>query len=130
MSEFEPSDLSIGQAILVGLRCRCPRCRIGKVFPKYLKIADECPSCGLGLLGHDSGDGAVVPAILLVGSLVVGMALYYELNYAPPLWAHIVLWGPVIFILTGLILPPLKGIGIALQYKFRSTEEPPRPGGI
>lgn len=92
-------------------------------------MADECPNCHLGLLGHDSGDGAVVPAILLIGSIVVGLALYMELAYQPPLWAHIVLWGPVVFGLTGLTLPRLKGLGIALQYKFRSTEEPPLPGG-
>lgn len=129
MTDREPYDLSIPQAILNGLRCRCPRCGVGRLFPKYLKVADRCTNCGLGLEGHDSGDGAVVPAILIIGSLVVGMALFYELNYAPPLWAHVAIWGPVIFILTGLILPLLKGIGIALQYKFRSTDEPPRPGG-
>ncbi len=120
---------STGQLMMIGLRCRCPRCGTGGLFHKYLKVSDECPHCHLGLQGHDSGDGAVVPAILLLGSLVVGMALYVELSYEPPLWVHIAIWGPVIFALTALILPPLKGLGIALQYKFRSTEDPPLPGG-
>ncbi|NQW01687.1 MAG: DUF983 domain-containing protein [Rhodospirillales bacterium] len=129
MAAREIPEATIGKALMSGLRCRCPRCGVGKLFPKYLKVVDECPNCHLGLQGHDSGDGAVVPAILLIGSLVVGLAFYVELTFMPPLWAHVVLWAPVILVLTGLILPPLKGLGIALQYRFRSTEEPPAPGG-
>ncbi len=129
MSAHPDPGFTTGQTILLGLRCRCPRCGVGGLFYKYLKVADACPSCHLGLQGHDSGDGAVVPAILLLGSLVVGLALVVELTFAPPLWLHMVIWAPVIIVLTCLILPPLKGLGIALQYKFRSTEEPPTPGG-
>jgi uncharacterized protein (DUF983 family) len=120
---------SIIPLLLTGLRCRCPRCRVGKVFSKYLKIADRCPECGLGLEGHDTGDGAVVPAMLLIGALVVGMAAYVEFTFTPPLWFHGVVWVPVIIGLTMMILQPLKGISIAMQYKYRSTEEDGRPGG-
>lgn len=122
-------DRTTGQIILLGIKGKCPRCGQGKVFSSYLKIADQCPNCGLGLEGHDTGDGAVVPAMLLIGSLVVGMAAYVELSFEPPLWLHAVLWVPVIIGLTMTILQPLKGISIALQYKYRSTEETGKPGG-
>jgi len=115
-------DRTVGQTIAVGLRCKCPRCGLGKTFSGYLKVAERCVVCDLDLSGHDTGDGAVVPAMLLLGSLVVGMAAYVEFSYAPPLWVHIILWIPVIFGLTMLILQPLKGISVALQYKYRSVE--------
>ena len=118
-----------GQTIKLGLRCRCPRCGTGGLFYKYLKVASACANCNLGLEEHDTGDGPVVPAMLILGSIIVAAALYYELTFAPPLWHHIVLWTPVVIGLTMLILPPLKGLAIALQYRYRSTEIPTRPGG-
>ena len=39
------------------------------------------------------------------------------------MWAHLALWPPVMTILTLLMLPPLKGLSVALQYRFRSTDE-------
>ncbi len=129
MSDETFPKFTTGQTLLLGLRCRCPRCGRGGLFSKYLKIADECSECHLGLHGHDVGDGPVVPAILVLGSLVVGLALYFEFAYEPPLWMHVVIWPPVIALLTGLTLPRLKGLAVAMQYKFRSTEEPGRLGG-
>ena len=127
VSKYPP--FSTAQILLLGLRCRCPRCGIGGLFYKYLKISDECPKCHLGFQGHDTGDAAVVPAILILGSIVMGMALYLELSVGPPVWVHMAIWTPVITISTAMILPPLKGLTIALQYKFRDTEEIGRPGG-
>lgn len=128
ISKHEFPVRSIGQLILLGLRCKCPQCGTGRIFVKYLKIANRCSSCGLNLEGHDTGDGAVVPAMLLIGTLVVGLAAYVEFTFEPPLWVHAVLWVPVVFGLTMMVLPPLKGITIALQHRYRSTEEISKPG--
>jgi uncharacterized protein (DUF983 family) len=51
------------------------------------------------------------------------MALWVEMTYMPPLWFHAVIWGPVILGLTLVLLRPLKGIMVALQYRHRSTSE-------
>jgi len=127
--DYEFPVRGAGELISLGLRCKCPRCAVGKTFSGYLKISERCPVCGLGLEGHDTGDGAVVPAMLLLGSLVVGLAAYVEFTFEPPLWVHAVLWVPTILGLTMMILQPLKGVSLALQYKYRSTEEASRPGG-
>ena len=58
----------------------------------YLKITDVCSVCSLWIAGHDVGAGPVVPAMLIIGSVVVGAALYVELAFEPPWWLHIVLW--------------------------------------
>jgi len=128
-SDQQFPDRRPGQLISIGLRCKCPRCAVGGSFAKYLKVADRCPVCGLDLGGHDTGDGAVVPAMLLIGTLVVSLAAYVEFTFEPPLWLHAVLWVPTIFLLTMVILQPLKGVVIALQYRYRSTEEDEKENG-
>ena len=117
------------ESIFFGLRGRCPRCGKGALFTAYLKITERCGVCGLGFAGHDVGDGPVVPAILVIGGIVVGMAWMMEVTFQPPLWLHAALWGPITLGLSLGMLPLLKGLSVALQYRFRSTEEEPRPGG-
>ena len=55
--------------------------------------------------------------------------LLTEIALAPPLWVHALLWTPLIVALSLAGLRPLKGVTVALQYKFRSVEEPAEPGG-
>lgn len=85
--------------------------------------------CGLGLAGHDSGDGPAVFGIFILSFGVVGLAGFVEYLFAPPLWLHAVIWTPVITGLGLLLLRPLKGLTIAIQYRYRSTEDTTRPGG-
>jgi uncharacterized protein (DUF983 family) len=35
------------QAMGRGLRLRCPRCGVGKLFTGFFTMPDACPSCGL-----------------------------------------------------------------------------------
>jgi uncharacterized protein (DUF983 family) len=94
-----------------------------------LKIVDRCPRCALGFAGHDVGDGAAIFAILILGFAVVGLALMVEIRFQPPLWIHAALWGPLVVGGTLLLLRPLKGLAVALQFRYRSTEEPTPLGG-
>ena len=103
--------------------CKCPRCGGGKLFSGYLIVRETCEVCGLDLRGHDSGDGPAIFIIFILGFLVVPMALWVEMTYMPPLWLHAVVWGPVILGVTLVLLRPLKGIMVALQYRHRSTSE-------
>lgn len=130
----EPSDSgrpgpAIGRILRSGVRGRCPRCGVGRLFTSYLKITERCDVCGLGFAGHDVGDGPVVPAILVIGGIVVGLAWMMEVTFQPPLWVHAVLWGPLTLGLSLGMLPLLKGLSVALQFRLRSTEEEPKPGG-
>ncbi len=65
----------------------------------------------------------MVPIMLVVGGLVVGMALWLELAFEPPLWLHAVVWIPCITGLVLAVLPMTKGVNIALQHRYRSTDE-------
>lgn len=112
------------------MKGRCPRCGEGHLFKGYLKVADKCDVCGLGFHGHDTGDGAVVPVLLVIGGIIVAMALGVEVAYEPPVWVHLLLWIPIGTLLTLGIMVPLKGMAVGLQYKYRSTDEDSRLGGI
>ncbi len=101
-----------------GLTCRCPRCGRGKLFSG----SPACTNCGLDYSFDDSGDGPVVFIILLAGSLVVGLALWVELTWAPPLWVHALLWTPLVLISTLGLLRPLKATMIALQYSKHAQQ--------
>jgi uncharacterized protein (DUF983 family) len=40
------ANITSGQAVLRGLRGRCPNCGQGRMFGRFLKVADRCPACG------------------------------------------------------------------------------------
>ncbi|MEQ8667223.1 MAG: DUF983 domain-containing protein [Rhodospirillales bacterium] len=122
-------ERSTGEIIRLGLAGRCPRCAEGRIFEKYLKVADGCPVCGLTLRESDVGDAAVVPLTLVIGAFLVGVGLWVEVAFEPPLWAFIAILAPFSIGLTALLLPRVNGLTVALQYRYRSTEEPTKPGG-
>ena len=105
--------------VSVGIRGRCPACGKGQLFRGYISVLDECPDCGQSYEGADSADGPAVVIMFVVGFLgLVGM-LIVEFTFHPPLWVHVVIWVPTILILSLGLLRPLKGIFIALQYRYR-----------
>ena len=105
-----------------GLRCRCPACGRGALFRGFLSVVPECAACGQDLRAHEEGDGPAVFAILLLGALVVGLALWTELRFAPPLWLHAVLWMPLTLAGALALLRPLKATLIALQFRNRPED--------
>lgn len=122
----EPTKLSErsepASALRAGVACRCPRCGKGRLFDGYLKVAHGCTECGLSFSCHDSGDGPAVFVVFVVGFIVVPLALFAELSFAPPLWLHMVIWIPVIIALSLYLLRPFKGVLIALQVKHDAGE--------
>ncbi|MDJ0893628.1 MAG: DUF983 domain-containing protein [Alphaproteobacteria bacterium] len=112
-----------------GLFCKCPRCGSGRLFDGFLTVAEGCSVCELDFSAHDSGDGPAVFIILILGFVVVGLALWTEMNYAPPLWLHAVLWPPLILGGALAMLRPLKATMIALQYRHFTEDFHQRDAG-
>lgn len=100
----------------------CPRCGKGRLYQGMLQVADECSECGLPLTANDSGDGAAYFVIVVVGVLVGGFMLWTELTWEPPVWMHLVLWLPLILLLSIAGLRFTKALLIALQYKHRAED--------
>jgi uncharacterized protein (DUF983 family) len=109
-------------ALRAAFGARCPRCGKGPLFAGFLTIADKCAVCGLNLGAHDIGDGPVPFIVLIVGGIAVGLALWTELTFAPPMWVHGLLWPPLIIGLSLYLLRFLKALLMALQFKHRAEE--------
>lgn len=105
-----------------GLAGRCPRCGQGRLFRSGLILREDCERCGLHYAFADSGDGPAVFAILILGFLVLGGAIWVEFRLEPPVWVHVALWGVLTPLLALGVLRLLKGGLIALQYKHKAGE--------
>ena len=105
-----------------GLLCRCPRCGEGKLFRGYLKVAPSCSSCGLDLGFADSGDGPAIFVIFLVAPIIIILALVVGAVFNPSPMVHLMLWIPATIILSLALLPPFKGVLVALQYRHDAHE--------
>lgn len=105
-----------------GLLGRCPRCGEGRLFSGFLTVAPRCADCGLDYSFADAGDGPAVLVIMAIGFVVVGLALWLEVSYGPPLWVHFLLWVPLAIALCLAGLRLMKGLLISLQYSNDAAE--------
>lgn len=110
------------KVLQASLLCRCPRCGKGPLFKNGLMFRDRCSGCGLDYKFIDTGDGPAVFAILILGAVVLGLALFVEFTYEPPVWMHIVLWGVVTPLFALVLLRFLKAGLSALQWANQAEE--------
>ena len=110
------------EPIAAGLTGRCPRCGKGRLFSGLLNIAPDCDECGLDYSFADAGDGPAVFVILIIGFIVVGLALWTEVSFNPPLWLHFMLWIPLTLVLSLGGLRLIKGVLVTLQYANKAAE--------
>jgi uncharacterized protein (DUF983 family) len=122
LSAKAPYDGPIADAVSAGLSGHCPRCGEGKLFDGFLTVKPECRFCHLDLRFADAGDGPAVFVILIAGFFVVGLALYTEITYEPPMWVHMVIFLPMTLIVCLGMLRPLKGLMIGLQYRNKAEQ--------
>src|SRR5262249_24490386 len=113
---------TLSGSIGAGLACACPRCGQGKLFDGFLALRPACDRCGLDYGFADAGDGPAVFIMFIAGFIVVGAALFTEVEFHPPYWVHAVLWLPLILLVTLGPLRPMKGLMIALQYHHKAEE--------
>lgn len=107
---------SLQQALLRGAMLKCPACGVGGLFSRYLKVVDQCPHCGESLHHHRADDAPAYFTIVIVGHVVVSLVLAVEIAYRPPLWLHAALWMPLTLALALVLLAPIKGLLVALQW--------------
>lgn len=106
-------------AMARGFRCRCPRCGQGKMFRSFLKTAESCTVCGQDFTGHRADDLPAYLVIVIVGHIVVPIALMIETNYSPPVALQLAIYLPITLASSLLLLQPVKGAVVGLQWAFR-----------
>ena len=89
------------------------------MFARYLKAVPSCAQCGERLDHHRADDLPAYLVILIVGHVVVGAMLAFEAFGSSPTWVQMLVWPTVTLILALLLLQPMKGAIIALQWALR-----------
>jgi len=107
--------------LLNALRGGCPRCGRPGLFSGVVAFAPACRHCGLDFTGFNVGDGAASFLIFIVGAIILGLALWLELTYAPPIWVHALLWVPLATLLTLGLLRIAKAALIGLEYRHKAA---------
>jgi uncharacterized protein (DUF983 family) len=113
-----------------GFRGRCPRCGEGKLFRAFLKVDNNCSVCKLDFTPHRADDLPAYLVIVIVGHLLVPVILWVETNYSPAVWLQLSIYLPFTFIASLLLLQPVKGAVVGMQWALRMhgfDEQNPEP---
>jgi uncharacterized protein (DUF983 family) len=102
-----------------GFRGRCPRCGEGKLFRAFLKVDNNCSVCGLDFTPHRADDLPAYLVIIIVGHIVVPLALMIETNYSPPVALQLEIYLPLTLIASLVLLQPVKGAVVGVQWALR-----------
>ena len=113
-----------------GFRGRCPRCGEGRLFRAFLKVDNNCSACGLDFTPHRADDLPAYLVIVIVGHLLVPVILWIETDYSPPVWLQLSIYLPFTVIASLLLLQPVKGAVVGMQWALRMhgfDEQNPEP---
>lgn len=89
------------------------------MFRAFLKVRDRCDVCGEELFHHRADDFPPYLVIVIVGHIIVSMILLVEITFAPPVWLQMAIWPLVTIALSLVLLQPIKGAVVALQWSLR-----------
>ena len=129
MDNPSPPERDVKQAILLGLRCRCPACGNAPLFGRYLKILPHCPACGQDWTHQRADDLPAYIVILLLGHIIVPAMVEVERAFSPPLMFQMLFWPGLAIVLALLLLQPVKGAVVAIQWaRHMHGFAPVRPG--
>jgi uncharacterized protein (DUF983 family) len=103
-------------AIKRGLAGRCPHCGEGRLFRAFVKTVDKCEVCGEDISHHRADDLPAYLVIVVVGHIVISGFMAVEMTTYWPMWLHLSVWAPLTLILSLLLLQPIKGAVVGLQW--------------
>jgi uncharacterized protein (DUF983 family) len=107
---------SVFPAMLRGAGGKCPSCGQGRLYGRYLKVADECAQCGEALHHQRADDAPPYFTIVVVGHVILPLVLAVEAALRPAAWVHMLIWGPATIALSLALLPAIKGAIVGLQW--------------
>jgi uncharacterized protein (DUF983 family) len=105
-----------GDAMWRGFRSKCPACGEGKMFRKFLKVADNCPNCGEELYHQRADDFPAYLVIVIVGHILIPIVLAVETDFVMPMWVAMTMWPAIGLASTMALLQPVKGAVVAIQW--------------
>ncbi len=107
------------RSMLRGAACRCPKCGTGRLFDGYLSTADRCSACRLELHHHRADDAPPYFTMVIVGHVIIGLVLYAEMSFSPPVWVHMAIWLPLALTMSLALMRPIKGAIVSIQWALQ-----------
>lgn len=68
---------------------------------------------------HRADDLPAYLVVMIVGHIVVGGFMFAEMAYELPVWQHMLIWIPITAIASLLLLQPVKGAVVGLQWALK-----------
>lgn len=117
----------LGAAMRGAIRGECPRCSaitmfVGGFPAGWVRFAPRCDKCGLNYDQFNVGDGPAAFLTLIIGTIITGLAIWFDLAVDPPFWVHVILWVPltIVMVLGGLRIA--KGLLLTIEYHRDARE--------
>ncbi len=104
------------KAMTWGFKGRCPACGHAPLFGRFLKPVPICDACGQDWSHQCADDFPAYIVILLLGHLIVPLVIEVNHWFAPSVTAQMILWPSLTAVLALLLLQPVKGAVIGLQW--------------
>ncbi len=111
-----------------GLSGKCPRCGKGALFKSFLKPKDRCDACDLDYAKADSGDGPAMFMIFIGGFVSTVVLFVTKIAMDTPAGVALLLSILSMLAVIGLLMQPLKGLMIALQFTHKASAGRPESG--
>ena len=111
-------------ALARGFVNRCPVCAGSPVFRGWLSVEPVCPVCATPLGEVRADDAPPYFVIFITGHLVIGLMIWLEQAYSPPLWVHAAIFIPMTIALALGLLRPVKGATVGLMLKLGFVRSP------
>jgi len=106
-------------AMLRGFLMRCPACGEGGMFARFMKVADTCPHCHEELHHHRADDAPPYFTVFIVGHIMIPLVLVIEKIWHPNMVWFVSATLIVTLMLTGFLMPRVKGAVVAMQWALR-----------
>lgn len=126
----QTAERALWPAVRKGLLCRCPNCGEGRMFGSFLKTHDNCPVCHEELHHQRADDFPAYLVVFVVGHIVVGAFMGFEMMFELTTWQHLAIWIPITILSAIALIQPIKGAVIGMQWALRmhgfggSADEP------
>jgi len=112
-------ERSMGSAMGRGALLKCPHCGKGRMFRAYLKVADQCDSCGEELHFHRADDLPPYIAITIVGHVIIFLMMHMDMEYQISPMFYLLTMIPLAIVMSLALLPPIKGAIVGWQWASR-----------
>jgi uncharacterized protein (DUF983 family) len=120
---MKPITKTALKGLMRGVFHRCPNCGTRSIYQSYLKVKDQCESCGLALKDYPADDTPPYMVISLVATIIVPLVFLTDSLFNMSELMLMGIWLPISVLFILLCLPPAKGSVIGVLWALGITRD-------